>query len=314
MAALPVTETETVAAIRIAREEAQGPRDGNRVAVSWLGNPCDRFIWYSFRWVTPPKRFDGRMLRLFETGHMEEARLIADLRLSGVTVVNQDARNPEAQIGVSFADGHAGGFLDGECSGVKEAPVTVHVLECKSHNHKSFTTTKNKGVKEGKPDHFAQVQTYMHLRHRSRALYIAVNKDTDEVWSERIDYDVNVATSLVLRAERIAYADRPPARIREDMGYPCTFCDHKAHCHEQAPARRNCRTCLHSTPVAGGKWICARFEHELTREAQQQGCPSHLLIPPLVHGEQIDADIHTGWVEYRMPDGALWRDSAEQAA
>lgn len=311
MAVLPNPEPQTVVAIRKAREAAQSPRDGYRLAASWLGNSCHRSTWYSFRWVSPPKAFDGRMLRIFETGLMEEERLISDLRRAGVTVITRDANNDDRQIGVSFADGHGWGYLDGECSNVPEAPVAVHVLECKSHNHKSFTTTKNKGVKDGKPEHYAQVQTYMHLRKRSRALYIFVNKDTDEVWSERIEYDINTATTLMLAAEKIVYADRPPPRIREDVGFPCTFCDHKAHCHEGAAARRNCRTCLHSTPTAGGRWMCSRFDHELTREAQGQGCPHHLLIPPLVHGEQVDADIQAGWIEYRLPDGSSWRDSAE---
>lgn len=314
MAVLPNPEPATITAIRKAREAKQQPRDGYRLAASWLGNSCQRSIWYSFRWVTPPKVHNAQTLRRFETGIIEEKRLIDDLRDSGATVITRDANDPEKQIGVIFADGHGWGYLDGECSNLPEAPVTVHVLECKSHNHKSFTAAKNKGVKDGKPDHYAQVQTYMHLRKRSRALYLFIDKDADEEWSERIEYDVNVATTLMITAEKIVYADRPPPRIRDDMGFPCTFCDHKAHCHEGAASRRNCRTCIHATPTNGGKWICARFEHELTREAQGQGCPHHLLIPPLVHGEQVDADIQEGWIEYRMPDGSTWRDNAGVAA
>lgn len=307
MPPLPNPEPMTVAAIRSAREAAQEARDGYRLAASWLGNPCDRAVWYAFRWVSPPKQFDGRMLRLFETGNIEEERLIADLRRAGVTVLDRDERG--RQLGVSFADGHGWGYLDGECSNLPEAPVAVHVLECKSHNHKSFTATKNKGVREGKADHFAQVQTYMHLRNRTRALYLFVDKDTDEVWSERVEYDVKFATGLMLRAEAIVYGDRPPSRMRDDMGFPCTFCDHKGHCFESRPARRTCRTCIHATPVRGGQWVCDRFDH-----AQGQGCPHHLLIPNLVHGVQTDADIQAGWIEYRLADGSTWRDQTGEAA
>ena len=38
---------------------------------SQIGNECSRALWYQFRHAWSP-RFDGRMLRLFETGDREE--------------------------------------------------------------------------------------------------------------------------------------------------------------------------------------------------------------------------------------------------
>lgn len=312
MVALNNIENPVVAAIKAAREAVQENRDGLRLPASSIGNPCERALWYGFRWVSAPKRFDGRMLRLFETGNVEEGRLIADLRRAGVQVVERDDRDASRQIGISFADGHAFGYLDGECSNVPGAPVVVHVLECKSHNAKSFKALQKDGLAASKPDHYAQMMSYMHVRKRTRGLYLSVCKDDDSLYAERIEYDLGFATSLMLKAERVIYADRPPSRLHEDpsskAAFACGWCDHRGHCHEWSPARRTCRSCVHATPVAGGKWMCERHECELTREAQAAACAHHMLIPDLVHGRQVDADIEAGWIEYELADGTLWRD------
>ena len=54
------------------------------------------------------------------------------------------------------------------------------MLEIKTHNAKSCGTLKRQGVQKSKPRHWAQMQTYMGMAQLKRALYFAVNKDTDE--------------------------------------------------------------------------------------------------------------------------------------
>ena len=84
MVALPQTVSPTIAAIEAAVEAAE-PRDFDAVIrASSIGHPCDRHLWYRFRWAHMPEQFDGRKLRLFHTGHAEEARMIAWLRMAGV--------------------------------------------------------------------------------------------------------------------------------------------------------------------------------------------------------------------------------------
>ena len=46
---------------------------------SQIGNPCSRALWYQFRHASS-QSFEGRMLRLFETGDREEERIVANLR------------------------------------------------------------------------------------------------------------------------------------------------------------------------------------------------------------------------------------------
>lgn len=298
-----------------AHHKSRGQQDGERTYLggSALGDNCDRRLWLQFRWAYFAEPFEGRMIRLFETGHLQEDRMIDDLRAAGCEVIatTEDGE----QIAVSFANGHGGGHLDGEVKGIWEAPKAVHVLECKTHNEKSFAQLKKDGVLVAKPQHYAQMQVYMHLRGRDRAAYMAVNKNTEELYLERVNYDAEQANRLMAKADRLVNAHQVPDRIASsEDAWPCRFCDLKNSCHGQALARRNCRTCLHSTPVEGGKWWCSRHDRNLSAADQRQGCPNHLFLPSLVPGKQIDADAERELVTYAMGDGTLWNDGSGRAA
>ena len=52
---------------------------------SQIGNECSRALWYQFRHAWTPL-FEGRLLRLFETGDREEDRIVSNLRAVGVKV------------------------------------------------------------------------------------------------------------------------------------------------------------------------------------------------------------------------------------
>ncbi|MBF0184724.1 MAG: oxidoreductase [Magnetococcales bacterium] len=307
MALLPKPHSPTVEAILTAYEADAGSGFRPHLGASLIGKECERSLWLDFRW-TVRASFGGRMLRLFETGQLEETRLIRNLRRIGVTVLDVDPHTGR-QWRVESCNGHFGGSLDAAAVGVPEAPKTWHVCEFKTHNAASFAELRKEGVKKSKPQHYAQMQIYMHLTGMSRALYLAVNKDTDHLYSERLHADEADGLRLIAKAERIIRADRPPARISSDPSwYQCRMCHHYPLCHEDFPAQRNCRTCLHATPAEIGLWLCAPAERLMAIDAQKEGCSRHLFIPDLVDGEQIDADPAAGWVEYRLPDGSLWRD------
>ena len=85
MAALPPPACPTVTAIYAAYEAASDSGYRAHLGASLIGTECERAIWYSWRWATRA-RHAGQLLRLFQTGHMAEARFVADLRRIGVTV------------------------------------------------------------------------------------------------------------------------------------------------------------------------------------------------------------------------------------
>lgn len=314
MAPLPRPEASTVRAIYKAYEDANEQRDGKTIPASQIADECSRKLFYDFRWTTPHENIPGRTLRLFQTGNIEEERWIEDLRSIGCEVVSHEAdprTGKERQIRVELCGGHVGGYLDSEILGLPEAPKTWHVGEMKSHNLKSFTALKKDGVKKSKPLHYGQMQMYCHARGRDRAIYLAVCKDNDELYAERVPYDAEYCIRLLARAERIIAANEPPARQSENPEFfSCKWCKHHAICHEDAWPRENCRTCLYSSPEDGGSWSCARFSKPLSLDEQKVGCPAHLWMPSLVPGVQTDCDEDAETITYTLRNGKTWVDGA----
>jgi hypothetical protein len=316
MVELPQPIQHTIAKIDSAVEAAETRDHDKVIRCSSIGHACERHLFYKFRWAHEPERFSGRMLRLFDTGNVEEGRMIDWLRLAGVDVIDRDHEGDGGQITVAALDGHLAGHLDGIVEGLVEAPKTPHLLECKTHSAKSFAQLVKHGVAVAKPEHVAQMQIYMHLKGLTRAFYLAKNKDTDELYSERIHYDAAHATALMARAERIKAANEPPARISDKPdAFACKYCPSAPVCHLQGGVvPRNCRTCLHSEPFRQGPaWFCHRHEMILGLDDQKLGCPKHLFLPGLIPGEQIDADQAAETVTYRLADGTTWVDGEGRA-
>ena len=271
------------------------------MGASMLGHPCDRRLWLSFRWAVQPK-FSGRILRLFRRGHQEEANIIADLRSIGIMVKAVDT-----QDGVNFGS-HVSGSIDAIIEGgVPEAFTKRHIGEFKTHSLKSFNDVEAKGVEKSKPEHFAQMQIYMHGTGIDRALYVAVCKDNDRIYTERIRYEKEIAEKLVARGKRLALSDRMPPPISTDpTWFQCKFCDAHSFCHEtQLTEYVNCRTCAHSTPKDDSTWQCERWESAIAVEHQHQGCEAHTLHPDMVPWNMIDG---SDWIAVYEVDGKKVRN------
>lgn len=251
------------------------------LGASIIGHHCDRWVWLSFRWAIF-EQFSGRIRRLFRRGHLEELQVVKDLRAAGLPVQEYD-KTTRRQFAVK--DGHFGGSLDGIVYGVPEAPQKAHVLEIKTHSLKSFKALMNEGVKASKPQHYAQMQVYMLKMGIDRALYFAVCKDDDNIFTERVELDKEFALSMVAKAQRLIAMDRPPERISVDpTWWQCKTCAAHSFCHQGQHAKEvNCRTCSHVTAKPDGTWHCARWDALIPDEdAQLAGCDDHVLHPDLV--------------------------------
>jgi hypothetical protein len=310
MAPLPPPRNPTIDAIYRAYEASA--EDGLRphLGASLIGHDCERSLYYTFHWATV-ERHDGRLLRLFQTGHLAESRFVADLRRIGCEVQETDPETGN-QWRVSAVGGHFAGSMDGVVLGLPEAPRTWHVAEFKTHGEKSFTELKKKGVKEAKPLHWSQMQVYMHLGGLDRAFYMAVNKNTDELYAERVRIDADEGTRLVAKAERVIRATAAPPRIAatEDF-YKCRFCSHGAVCWGKAAPPRHCRSCVFSEAVEGG-WKCGKSGNGLSVAEQKAGCPDHRYSPTWIPGEQVDAAEDGSWISYEMSDeSGTWTDKGD---
>lgn len=311
MAPLPPVESSTVTAIWRAREAeaATDPRSGYEgygTSASALGSPCDRQLWLTLRWASPPETPGGRQLRVFERGSLEEERVIADLRRAGVEVSREQER-------FALAGGWLRGKVDAIGLGFLEAPKADHVVEIKSMNASGWRALQKHGLRAAKPEHWHQLHIGMAALGIARGVYIVANRDTEELLVERIHLDVEEANRQEARVERLVAAHEAPLRIADNPERPpCRFCRHKALCFEAAMPRRHCRTCLHFAFGRDGAGHCTRFDEPRSPQRQQEGkdCPTHLFLPTLVPGEQVDADPEAETVTYRLRDGTTWVDGA----
>lgn len=247
------------------------------LGASVIGGDCGRAIWYGFRWATMPK-FSGRILRLFNRGHLEEGRFIAALLTIGVQLYQQDEHGKQFRI--SDVGGHFGGSGDGVAIGLPDLPPgTPALAEFKTHNDKSFVKLKKEGVRAAKFEHFVQMQTYMRKMGIPVALYMAVNKNDDDLYGEIVPLESNVADQFIDRGRTIIMMKQAPKRISESPGwFACSWCDHKPICHLKKPPERNCRTCCHSEAREDGTWRCTNAGAEdliLTKELQATGCEAY---------------------------------------
>jgi hypothetical protein len=258
--------------------EAQAEVPRAHLGASTLGQVCDRKLWLSFRWAVQPK-FPGRILRLFRRGHQEESNIISDLRAIGM-----DVRKVSSQHRVDFGS-HVSGSLDAIIdSGVPGAPKSKHIAEFKTHSKKSFDALVKDGVEKSKPEHFVQMQVYMAGTGIDRALYLAVCKDNDRIYTERIQYVKETAQKYIQRGQRIALTDRMPEPISSDASwYQCKFCDAHEFCHQTKITKHiNCRTCAMATPLSDSTWHCAKWDDIVPLDTQRFGCEAHVLHPDLV--------------------------------
>lgn len=266
------------------REDWRRPHLG----ASQIGKPCPRALWYQFRWCLAPS-FPGRVLRLFDTGNLEEERIVRDLRNVGVEVYDRDPDDPDKQIRYSDPNcgGHFSGSLDGVGIGIKAAPKTWHVLEFKTSNTRIFREMETSGVLSVKPEHYAQIQCYLNWSGLRNAYYVMVCKETDEMYDERIDYDPETAKLLSERAHEIIFASAPPEKMHPCSDGPeCRYCDYKSLCKGECFPEINCRTCVYLKPlIMDGKsrWGCDKRDMLITENGQKdEHCPYHIFIPALM--------------------------------
>ena len=302
------TKSATVEAIETWwKQRGDSEPERNYLGGSEIGKECSRALWYSFRKCSKPE-FSGRLYRLFYRGHNEEFTFVKELRGIGCEVheVGEDGK----QFEVVACDGHFKGHTDGVALGIPEAPKTWHLLEMKTSSAKLFKKVSENGVEVEKPQHFAQMQVYMHLIGLKRALYMVVNKDNDELYTERVRYDAKKAQALIDKARRIISASTPPERISDRPdAWACKFCDAKALCHGTSDVavdvpKLDCRQCVHATPIEGGNWKC-----ELGKDFGTV-CDQHLFLPGLINfAEPTDSLTNkdgSAVMELTSDDGTVW--------
>ena len=178
--------------------------------------------------------------------------------------------------------GHKGHF-SGSCDG-KAAPDRLQefapfqldgwgLLEFKTSNDKSFKDLVNKGIATSKPGHYIQMQVYMHKLGLEWGLYMAVNKNDEDIYYEFVRRRPEIGQPYEDRAAAIIDSLRPPGRYSQDPSwFECKFCDFREICHYDQPMLKSCRTCAFGRPAEAGRWECGKFHSIVPEDFELKGC------------------------------------------
>lgn len=241
---------------------------------STIGNQCKRAVAYQFYW-THTKAVEGRLERIFRMGDSIELLLVTALESIGIEV---DIGLDGGQHRVSDETGHIGGSLDGILRNVPDFEGQELLFEGKSMNHTNFLDMKRKGVQGSKPVHYVQMNMYMGRLDLEFGMYVAMDKNTQELYIEILPFDRmcydhhNEAGEHILSLKHI---NELPKISHNPSWFACKICDSKDVCHKGEPVAMNCRTCEHSAIVQDGKWGCLMVHKELSVKAQETGCGSY---------------------------------------
>lgn len=204
------------------RSKNQPPR--NYVGGSSLGKECDALIWFNYKFPEPTD--DPRIQRIFDVGHALEPIVIGWLKEAGFEVYEKDENGKQFEV----IDGKLKFHIDGVICGLPESSKP-HLLEVKTANEDRFEDYKKKGVQGCDPEYYGQVQVYMLKFNLERCLFVMLNKNTQELYFERLALNKMEAQFLINRGHEIGEANERPARKYPSREfYKCRWCAHKEKC------------------------------------------------------------------------------------
>lgn len=243
------------------------------LGMSQIGHSCETYLWLQFRWAYDAV-ISARINRLFGRGHREEPLMIAELAKAGIEV-----HSTQAEFIAGW--GHIKGHCDGIAENVIEAPKTPHLAEFKTMGDKYFKQVCKTGVEAAKPIYYAQCQIGMKYFELKRTLFMAVNKNDDAYYIERLKYNPGIADMLIARAEGIILSPEPPLRRYKSSWYECKFCDARNQCHYGSKYSVSCRTCKAVSIEHEGQWVCLKNGNVLTANDQHIACEEYDPIEPV---------------------------------
>jgi hypothetical protein len=258
-----------------------GPR--SHLGISVVGNACERYIWFQFRWMHF-EQFSGRMQRLFNRGHKEEERIIEWLTAIGFEVKQTDVDGK--QIRVAGINKHYGGSCDGQSNLPLRYGVSAYypdlLLEFKTANERLFKEVKNSGVKKAKPQHWIQTCCYGKKLELRYVLYICVGKNDDDLDIELLELDWSLADAVEAKAEKIIYSQTPPPRLpgAQPSYYECKWCCMNEICwNPTASIEKNCRSCRFAQPAPEAQWGCNQWNALIPSDVIPKGCDAWKPLP-----------------------------------
>lgn len=260
-----------------------GPR--KHLGASLIGHECTAYLWFLFRWAAHEKH-SGRMQRLFQRGHLEEARYEEYLAGIGIKLSTIDPETGK-QYRVSGCGGHFGGSLDGIANidgfAQKHLGFTLPddiLAEFKTNGTgAAFQKLFTGKLPVAKYQHYAQTSVYGYKRGFTHVLYLNTCKNDDDMYVEVAKLDHGLGHAMEQRAEYVIRSPKRPMRCSDNPAFwLCKSCVFADICHNGAPPKVNCRSCRFAVPIEGAEWYCTSANGTIPQDFIPQGCGNHEAI------------------------------------
>lgn len=197
------------------------------LGMSQIGERCARKLWYGFRGYTPDPA-NGRMQMIFDLGHRVEEAVLHWLKTAGYRI---ECEQQEFSAHAGLFRGHCDGII----YGVSSHP---HILEIKSANDRRFKAFQQQGIRAISTTYYCQAQCYMGYSGLERTLFVIMNKNTCELYVERVRFSQDDFRALHERAYEIITSNTPPPRLSgaHFKDESCEWCKFHFFCLEPQDA------------------------------------------------------------------------------
>ena len=221
------------------QQSQQRPR--TYLGASRLGVSCERALQYEFLQapVDAGRAHSGRLLRIFERGHLNEDSMIQWLRHAGFDL--RTTKSNGEQYGFSALNGRLQGHIDGVIVAGPDGFKYPALWENKCLGSKSWRDLEKNKLAISKPIYHAQVvlyQAYLEL-HENPAIFTAINADTMEIYAELVPFDAALAQRMSDRALKVITAtdaDEQLNRAYQDpTHFECRMCSWQDRCWSKKP-------------------------------------------------------------------------------
>lgn len=182
----------------------------------------------------PSSSFPGRVLRIFDTGHVLEDLAIKWMRAAGFELKTQSRSG--GQIGFESCNGRFRGHTDGVLVGGPDIMRYPAIWEHKGIKNDKWKKLQDKGLALVFPGYHAQVSIYQAYLDcgDNPALFMATNKDTQEIYFELVPFDTKLAQETSDRAVAILKAtdhgELLPKRFNDSAHHVCRNCKWTQFC------------------------------------------------------------------------------------
>ena len=198
------------------------------LGVSSLGEECDKKLWYKYHKPELANKVEPRIQAIFDMGHIIEKYIVDLLIETGREVYDKQADGSQFE---AIYKEKIKGHIDGVIKGIPESDKP-HLLEVKSMNDKNFSKLGKDKVEYAFPHYWVQCQVYMYLFKLDKCLFVAMNKNDCEIYTERFSLDSIQAEAWLKRGLEIT--DKKEEEVARKFAtksfYKCKMCDFNTAC------------------------------------------------------------------------------------